>query len=44
MKTDAEGNLQWHKILPSTMHGMRIQETTGGFAIGGNQWIHSNLA
>jgi hypothetical protein len=42
MKTDAEGNLQWDKILPSTMHGVRIQEAAGGFAVAGNQWIRSN--
>ncbi|MHC4912477.1 MAG: beta-galactosidase GalB, partial [Planctomycetota bacterium] len=42
MKTDLNGNLQWDKILPSTMHGMRVQEVAGGFAIGGNQWIHSD--
>jgi len=41
MKTDADGKLQWEKILPSTMHGMRVQEAAGGFAIGGNQWIYS---
>ncbi len=41
MKTDSNGNLQWDKILPSTMHGMRVQEVPGGFAVGGNQWIHS---
>jgi hypothetical protein len=42
MKTDAEGNLQWDRNLPSTMHGMRIQAVAGGFAIGGNQWVHSD--
>jgi hypothetical protein len=42
MKTDADGKLQWDKILPSTMHGMRVQEVAGGFAIGGNQWIRSD--
>ncbi|MHC4791128.1 MAG: DUF4982 domain-containing protein, partial [Planctomycetota bacterium] len=42
MKTDLNGNLQWDKTLPSTMHGMRLQEVAGGFAIGGNQWIHSD--
>lgn len=42
MMTDAEGNLQWDKILPSTMHGMRVEEVAGGFAIGGNQWVYSN--
>ncbi len=41
MKTDLNGNLQWDKILPSTMHGMRVKEVAGGFAIGGNQWIYS---
>jgi beta-galactosidase len=41
LKTDADGKLQWEKILPSTMHGMRVQEVAGGFAIGGNQWISS---
>ena len=41
MKTDADGSLQWDKILPSTMHGMRVQEVAGGFAIGGNQWLDS---
>jgi beta-galactosidase len=42
LKTDADGNLQWEKILPSTMHGMRVQEVAGGFAIGGNQWLSSD--
>jgi beta-galactosidase len=42
MKTDADGNLQWDKILPSMIHGMRIQEVAGGFAIGGNQWTYSD--
>jgi hypothetical protein len=38
MKTDADGNLLFDKILPSTMHGMRVRQTPQGFAIGGNQW------
>ena len=42
MKTDADGNLKWDKILPSMIHGMRIQEVAGGFAIGGNQWTYSD--
>jgi len=42
MKTDANGNLNWDKILHSTMHGMRIHEVNSGFAIGGNQWLSSD--
>ncbi|UCF44169.1 MAG: DUF4982 domain-containing protein, partial [Planctomycetota bacterium] len=42
MKTDSRGNLQWDKILPSMIHGMRVQEVAGGFAIGGNQWTYSD--
>ena len=41
MKTDATGKLLWDRVLPSTMHGMRVQEVAGGFAIGGNQWFKS---
>jgi len=41
MKTDADGNLQWDKILTYTMHGMRVAQIPGGFAVGGNQWVYS---
>ncbi|MCH8291074.1 hypothetical protein IH992_08255 [Candidatus Poribacteria bacterium] len=39
LKTDADGNLQWEKNLSAAPHGMRVQEVTGGFAIGANVWV-----
>ncbi|MHC4436146.1 MAG: hypothetical protein ACYS3S_02215, partial [Planctomycetota bacterium] len=42
LKTDADGNLQWEKILPSAPHGMRIEEVAGGYAIAANIWINEN--
>ena len=42
MKVDKDGNLKWDKALSSTTHGMRIQKTAEGFAIGGNKWRSSD--
>jgi hypothetical protein len=42
LKTDANGNLQWEKILFSAPHGMRIEEVAGGYAIGANVWINES--
>ncbi|MHC4534199.1 MAG: hypothetical protein ACYS6K_09615 [Planctomycetota bacterium] len=42
LKTDANGTLQWEKILSSAPHGMRIEEVVGGYAIGANVWINKN--
>lgn len=41
MQTDAQGRLLWDSVLNATMHGMRVQKTDSGFAVGGNQWFSS---
>lgn len=38
LKTDADGALVWERTLPAP-HGMRVEETPGGFAIGANVWV-----
>lgn len=35
LKTDAEGNLQWEKTLAPIVHGMRVYEVAGGYAVSG---------
>jgi hypothetical protein len=42
MKTDADGNLKWEKTLSAAPHGMRVEEVTGGYAIGANVWVNGN--
>jgi predicted GH43/DUF377 family glycosyl hydrolase len=42
LKTDADGNLQWEKILSSAPHGMRVEEIAGGYAIAGNVWTNES--
>ena len=39
MKTDSSGKLLWDEVLPSTMHGMRVERIPTGYAIGGNGWF-----
>ena len=42
LKTDANGNLEWEKELTVAPHGMRVEEITGGFAIGANVWVEED--
>lgn len=43
MKTDPEGNLLWDRVLPSVMHGMRVEQVPKGYAIGGNKWSSAGM-
>ncbi len=38
MGTDGDGTLLWETTLPAP-HGMRVQRTDSGFAIGANLWV-----
>jgi hypothetical protein len=35
LKTDAEGNLKWEKILAPVTHGIRVHTVAAGFAVSG---------
>ena len=42
LKRDKHGNLIWDKELTSTPHGIRVEQTVDGLAIGANVWVENS--